>query len=114
VLDNGQFISLKEKIAMQPLVANLVGTPHLHQHALRNYRAGGYRYDVNNPTNNYRLKTFDELAQQLRDYKAKGIDRMIVTLAAWPYDGYDRQHPDALPPSPDAGGWAGMKRWCDT
>src|SRR5256885_10812762 len=27
--------------------------------------------------------------------------------------GYDRQHPDALPPPPAAGGWAGMKRFAD-
>jgi hypothetical protein len=114
VIDNGQFISLKEKIAMQPLVATLIGTPQMHQHALRNYRVGAYRYDTKNPATNYHLVTFDQCAQELRDLKAKGIDRMIVTLAAWPYDGYDRQHPDALPPSPDAGGWAGMKRWCDT
>jgi hypothetical protein len=114
VIDSGQFVSLKEKIAQSPRVADLIGTPHLYQHALRNYRVGSHRYDPNKPAGNYGVMTFDACAQQLRDLKAKGLERAFVTLAGWPYDGYDRQHPDALPPSPAAGGWAGMKRWADT
>ena len=114
VMDTGQFVSLKEKIAREPLVAQLIGTPHLRQHALRNYKPGGHRYDPNNPERNYRVTTFDELARQLRELKAGGIDRCYVTLAGWPYLGYDRQHPDVLPPAPAAGGWEGLKRWADT
>lgn len=63
---------------------------------------------------NYRVTTFDELAQQLREMKSRGVDRAYVTLAGWPCLGYDRQHPDVLPPAPDAGGWEGLKRWVDT
>lgn len=114
VMDTGQFVSLKEKIAAEPLVGKLIGTPHLRQHALRNYKPGGHRYDPNNSERNYRVTTFDELAQQLRKLKTGGIDRLYVTLAGWPYLGYDRQHPDVLPPAPDAGGWEGLKRWADT
>ena len=114
VMDTGQFVSLKEKIAREPLVAKLIGTPHLHQHALRNYKPGGHRYDPNNPERNYRVTTFDELTERLRKLKASGIDRLYVTLAGWPYLGYDRQHPDVLPPAPAAGGWEGLKRWVDT
>ena len=112
--DTGQFVSLKEKIAREPLVAQLIGTPHVRQHALRNYKPGGHRFDPNNPDRNYRLTTFDELAKQLREMKARGIERAYVTLAGWPYMGYDRQHPDVLPPAPAAGGWEGLKRWVDT
>ncbi len=114
VMDTGQFVSLKEKIAREPLVGQLIGTPHVRQHALRNYKPGGHRYDPNHPDRNYRVTTFDELAQQLRDLKARGIERAYVTLAGWPYQGYDRQHPDVLPPAPAAGGWEGLKRWVDT
>lgn len=114
VVDTDQFVSLKEKIAQEPLVEKLIGTPHLRQHALRNYKPGGHRYDPNNPQRNYRVTTFDELAQRLRDLKSSGIGRLYVTLAGWPYLGYDRQHPDVLPPAPDAGGWEGLKRWADT
>ncbi len=62
----------------------------------------------------YRVTKFDELAQQLREMKSRGVDRAYVTLAGWPCLGYDRQHPDVLPPAPDAGGWEGLKRWVDT
>jgi hypothetical protein len=106
VMDTGQFVSLKEKITREPLVAKLIGTPHLRQHALRNYKPGARRYDPNNPERNYRLTTFDELAGELRKLKAGGVDRCYVTLAGWPYLGYDRQHPDAMPPAP-AAGWMG-------
>lgn len=114
VIDRGRFVSLKEKIAQEPLVEKLIGTPHLRQHVLRNYKPGSHRYDKNNPENNYRLITFDENAQRLKDIKAKGVERVFVTIAGWPYMGYDRQHPDAFPPAPGAGGWEGLKRWANT
>ncbi|MBN1361812.1 MAG: hypothetical protein JW993_14545 [Sedimentisphaerales bacterium] len=114
VMDTGQFVSLKEKITREPLVARLIGTPHVRQHALRNYKPDGHRYDPNHPERNYRVTTFDELAQQLREMKARGVERAYVTLAGWPYLGYDRQHPDVLPPAPAAGGWEGLQRWVDT
>jgi hypothetical protein len=113
VIDKGQFVSLKEKIARNPLVAQLIGTPHLRQSIKRNYKPGGFRYDTKNPEKNYSVTTFDARVKQLRELKAKGIDRLYVTLSAWPYMGYDRQHPDALPPAPEAGGWEGMKRWAE-
>src|SRR5690606_2420394 len=55
VQDIGQFVSLKEKIAREPRVAKLVGTPHIRMHILRNYREEARRYDHENPENNYRL-----------------------------------------------------------
>lgn len=114
VMDTGQFVSLKEKISREPLVQELIGTPHTRLHALTNYRPGGYRFDNVNKENNFRVATFDQQAEQLRTLKAKGIDRLYVCLAGWPYRGYDRQHPDELPPAPEAGGWEGMKRFGDT
>lgn len=114
VMDTGQFVSLKVKIVQEPLVAELIGTPQVRQHAFRNYKKDGFRYDKEHPEINYRVTTFDELAQQLRDLKAEGIDHAYVTLAGWPYRGYDRQHPDAVPPAPEAGGWEGMKHWVET
>jgi hypothetical protein len=113
VIDIGRFVSLKEKIARDPLVAQLIGTPHLRQSIKRNYKPGSFRWDAKNPEKNYSVTTFDERIRQLRDLKAKGLNRLYVTLSGWPYQGYDRQHPDALPPAPEAGGWEGLKRWAD-
>jgi hypothetical protein len=116
VMNTGQFVSLKEKIAQDSLVADLIGTPQLRQHVLTNIKPDSYRYNLNKKENreNYHVNTFDQLAQRLNNLKAAGINRVFVTLAGWPFKGYDRQHPDVLPPAPDAGGWAGIKRWINT
>ncbi|HET8550751.1 MAG TPA: DUF5696 domain-containing protein [Bryobacteraceae bacterium] len=113
VTDSGQFVSLREKIAREPLVKELIGTPHIRLHLLTNYRPGGFRYDSNNKDKNFRVVTFDQRIAELQKLKARGIDRLYVCLAGWPYRGYDRQHPDELPPAPEAGGWDGMKRFAD-
>ena len=37
-----------------------------------------------------------------------------MVLEGWHNLGYDRQHPDVLPPAPAAGGWEAFKRFVDT
>ena len=112
--ETGLFVSLKEKIARTPDLADLIGTPHSRVGILRNLSPDSNRYDKQNPTNNYSLTTFDQRAKQLRELKARGVDRTLVYVSAWPHLGYDRQHPDPLPPPEAAGGWEGMKRFADT
>jgi len=112
-IDSGLFVSLKEKIARQPLVAQIIGAGHVGVQALRNIRPGAWQYDPENISVDYRVNTFDDLAKGLQYWKDQGFDRMIVTLSGWPYYGYDRQHPNVLPPAPQAGGWEGMKRFID-
>jgi hypothetical protein len=46
--------------------------------------------------------------------KAAGFGRVNVSLSGWPQLGYDRQHPDGLPPNGEGGGWQGMKTFFDT
>jgi hypothetical protein len=60
------------------------------------------------------LFTFDQRAQQLRDLKAAGIGKTLVFVSGWAHLGYDRQHPDALPPPEAPGGWDGLRRLADT
>jgi len=110
-MDTGLFVSLKEKIARTPILADLIGTPQTRVGILHNQKEDSDRYDK---TNHYNLVTFDERAKQLREMKARGIDRTLVFVSGWPHLGYDRQHPDPLPPAEAAGGWAGMKRLADT
>ena len=112
-MEQGLFASLKEKIARTPSVKGLIGTPLTRLSILRNVKTDSTRYDSKNPEKNYSLTTFDERVRQLRELKASGIDRLHVCLTGWPYLGYDRQHPDEVPPPPQAGGWEGMKRLVD-
>jgi hypothetical protein len=111
VMDTGLFVSLREKIARTPVLADVIGTPQTRVGILHNQKPDSDRY---NPTNHYQLFTFDQRAKQLRDLKARGIDRTLVFVSGWPHLGYDRQHPDPLPPPEAAGGWDGMKRLADT
>ena len=93
---------------------SLIGTPLTRLSILRNLKEDSQRYDRADPSKNYSLTTFDERAAQLRALKARGIDKLHVCLTGWPWLGYDRQHPDELPPAPAAGGAPGMKRLADT
>lgn len=111
VMDTGLFVSLKEKIARNPVVAKMIGLPQTRIGILHNQSTASDRY---NPTNHYELFTFDQRAQQLRDLKAAGIDQTLVFVSGWAHLGYDRQHPDPLPPPEAAGGWDGLKRLTDT
>ena len=114
VMESGLFVSLREKIARTPAVNDLIGTPQTRVSILRNMKPESDRYDTKDPSKNYSLTTFDERARQLRELKAKGVDRTLVFVSAWPHLGYDRQHPDPLPPPEQAGGWEGMKKLVDT
>ena len=111
VMDTGLFVSLKEKIAKKPIVAEMLGLPQTRVGILHNQSTNSDRYS---PTNHFELFTFDQRAQQLRDLKAAGIDKTLVFISGWAHLGYDRQHPDSLPPPEAAGGWDGMKRLADT
>jgi hypothetical protein len=108
VMDSGQFVSLKEKIAQEPRVATLIGMPHVRVQILKNVNTKASHYDRLVAGNNYSIHTFQDRAEDLKQLKAKGVDRLAVVLAGWPKLGYDRQHPDVLPPAQAAGGWAGM------
>jgi hypothetical protein len=107
-------LSLNEKIARTPSVKELIGTPQTRISILRNMGPDSDRYDLKDAAKNYNLSTFDERAKQLRDLKARGFDHVLVLVSGWPHLGYDRQHPDSLPPPEKAGGWEGFKRLGDT
>jgi hypothetical protein len=109
-METSLFVSLREKIARTPRVASLIATPLTRLSILRNRKEDSQRYDLKDPTKNYSLTGFDERIRQLREVRAKGLERLHVCLTGWPRLGYDRQHPDELPPAPSAGGWEGMKR----
>ena len=114
VMDTGLFVSLKEKIARTPAVNDLLGTAQTRLSILRNMSPDSDRYDTKDPSKNYSLTTFDERAKQLRDLKSRGFDQVLIFISGYPHLGYDRQHPDSLPPPEKAGGWEGFKRLVDT
>jgi len=113
VMDTGLFVSLPEKIARTPLLAGLLGAPQTRISILHNLSPDSDRYDPKDPSKNYSLVSFDERTKQLRELKSRGFDHVLVFISGWPHLGYDRQHPDSLPPPESAGGWSGFKRLTD-
>src|SRR5581483_3716705 len=113
VMDSGQFVSLEDKIARSPAVKQLIGTPLTRLGILRDFKPGSRRYGTTDPAKRRTMTSFDQRVEDLRALKTNGIPRLQVCLTGWPHYGYDRQHPDELPPAPDAGGYEGMKRLAD-
>jgi Family of unknown function (DUF5696) len=109
VTNSGLYVSLKDKIARTPAVANLIDNPMVGLRVLTNIKPGSAAYDTKDPAKNYHVTTFAENMQRMRELKAQGWQHLNVTLSAWLHEGYDRQTPDALPPPEKAGGWEGMK-----
>ncbi len=114
VLETGHFVSLKEKIARNPLVGKLVGSPVVHTGILSHIQPESSYYHKDDPAKNHQFVSFDERAGQLRRLSQKAVKRAYVHLDGWGFRGYDNLHPDVLPPCPEAGGWEGMKRLSET
>jgi hypothetical protein len=113
VVESGRFVSLREKLARNPLVAKLVGAPVIHTSILYHIQPQSSYYDKKDPAKNHQLATFDERARELEALAARGVHRAYVHLDGWGLRGYDNLHPDVLPPCPEAGGYDGLKRLAD-
>ena len=103
-IDTGLFVPLAEKIARRPIVKQMIGTPFSRIGALTNIKSDSLRYSTTEPSFNHHVTTFDQIAERLKNLKSSGIDHFMLVLTSWPKEGYDRQHPDVLPPAPEAGG----------
>lgn len=112
-LATGRFVSLREKIARNPLVGELVGTPVIHTSILYHIQPESSYYVKDDPAKNHQLVTFDARVAELERLATNGIRRAYLHLDGWGFRGYDNLHPDVLPPAPDAGGWEGMRRFAD-
>lgn len=113
VVESGRFVSLREKIARNPLVGKLVGAPVVHTSILYHVQPQSSYYDKKDPARNHQLVTFDKRVSELEALWALGVRRAYIHLDGWGFRGYDNLHPDILPPCPEAGGWDGMKRFAD-
>lgn len=113
VVENGRFVSLKEKIARSPLVARLIGSPVLHTQTTWHCEPESIYFDKQDASKNDTCTTFDQTAERLRQLHSMGVERIYLHLDGWGYRGYDNLHPDIVPPSPIAGEWGGMRRLGD-
>ena len=106
----GMLVSLKEKIIKNPLVGKMIGRPVIHTSAIRVHRKPGTnKYKEDDPQNNDRVIPFSVMTKRLEELHAKGVSSAYVHVDGWGKMGYDNQHPDILPPCPEAGGYEGMR-----
>jgi len=108
VIENGSFVSLNEKIARNPIVKRLIGSPVIHTNILIHIQPESSYYNKKDPEKNHYYVRFDKRAEQLRALEKRGVKQAYVHLDGWGFRGYDNLHPDILPPSPEAGGWEGL------
>jgi Family of unknown function (DUF5696) len=113
-IGTGNFVSLKEKISRTPILGKLIGSPVTTFQILIHIEPESHYFNKENPEKNHSVTSFDMRANQLQQLAAGGIKKLYVHMDGWGCRGYDNLHPDILPPSPDAGGWEGMKRLADT
>ena len=114
VIERGDFVSLREKVARTPALNEVIGRPVIHQGSLYHFVSDSALFNKQKVEANHQLQTFDELAGILREYKKAGIESAYVHLDGWGFYGYDSGHPDPLPVGPEQGGWDGLKRYADT
>ncbi len=117
VVENGAFLSLRDKIRKTPHLERLMGAPVVYVDILRHIQPDARGYDPYHPENNHRLATFDQQTRKMLDLAGEGVKRASIHLDGWGTRGYDNLHPDILPPCPEAGGWEGMRRMagvCDS
>jgi hypothetical protein len=111
---SGRFVSLREKIARNPRVEQLIGTPVIHTSILYHIQPDSSYYDKEHLEKNHQLVTFTNRVQELETLAARGISRAYVHLDGWGLRGYDNLHPDPIPPCPEAGGWDGLRYFAGT
>ncbi len=109
-ISTGRFVSLEEKIARNPAVARLLGSPVVHTSILYHIEPASSYYHKDNPALNHQGVTFAERAADLESLAQRGFPRFYVHLDGWGRRGYDNLHPDVLPPGPEAGGWHGLRQ----
>lgn len=108
LIDNGQFVSIDDKIKKNKNIEKLIGCPVLHHKIYSKINKKSKFYDKDG-TNEVLYATFYERAEQMKKLKELGLDKLYIHTDGWGKDGYDNNHPYILPPCESAGGWDGLK-----
>lgn len=113
LLDRGQLLTLKDKIAENPNIEKLVGSAVLHHKIFSKIQPKSQFYSKTG-TNELLCATFEQRAKEMEKIKSLGLDKLYIHTDGWGKLGYDNNHPYILPPCEKAGGWEGFKTLADT
>ena len=112
--ETGRFVSLREKIARNPNIAYLIGTPVVHTGICTHISPKSDYYDAVHPENNDHVTPFSAIGEALTRLHDRGMERAYLHLDGWGARGYDNLHPDVFPPCEEAGGADGMRELSET
>ncbi len=107
--EKGEFVSLREKIARTPAVAELSGSPILHTTVLYTDMR-----DPEKPEGKSWQTSYQEHIANLEQFKKNGIDKLYIHLDGVGFRGYDNLEPDSLPLNTEAGGREGLLQYLKT
>lgn len=110
LIDNGQFVSIDDKIKKNKNIEKLIGCPVLHHKIYSKINKKSKFYDKDG-TNEVLYATFYERAEQMKKLKEAGLEKLYIHTDGWGKDGYDNNHPYILPPCEGAGSWDGLKQF---
>ncbi len=113
-IENGPFVSLKEKIVRCPSLEKILGVPIIHTGALYHIEDSSHYYNKTIPEENHHITLLEDIETQLRKIKENGVESAYLHLDGWGYYGYDSGHPDIIPPSPEIGGTEKLKSLANT
>ena len=96
----GRWMPLSAKFERNPVVERLVGSVILPVSICR--------HNVQAQPTLHSVVSFAERTAQVKRLREMGREHLYLHIDGWGYRGYDNQHPDFLPPNPEAGGWEGL------
>ena len=113
-IETGKLKTLEEKAVRTPSINNLIGCAFVHKGIKTCVQPNSDFFDATAPDKNNHLTSFKKRAEEMRELKSLGVDKLYLHLDGWAEPGYDNNHPDYLPACAEAGGWEGMKELSDT
>lgn len=107
--ERGKLVTLREKIAKNPNVEYLIGSPIVHHIAAVHIHPESHYYKPDDPKHNDWYISFAETAENLKQLKENGAEKAYLHLDGWGNHGYDNLHPNPFPIHEASGGADGMR-----
>ena len=107
--EEGKLKTLKEKEVSTPSVKKLIGASFVHKGIKTCVQSDSEFFDKDAPDKNNRLVPFKKRTEEMKAFKADGVEKLYLHLDGWGDAGYDNKHPDVGPACAEAGGWEGMR-----
>ena len=106
--EQGQAITLREKMAERPAVDNLIGGPHMHLSFMATF-------DQHDSQSCVHFMRFSQGLERYRKlWSLAGIGKKgLAHIDGWGRDGYDYNHPEVMPPDIRLGSWDGLRKLRD-